>query len=101
MYKIPKFQKTNIVSESSTEGETIENQIAKALSEGSKLGDNKPLIYTERKEGVRAETNIRTDRFEVAIEATSKIDKSYKASREERHKEPEEKKTEGQPTEGE
>lgn len=32
-----------------------------------------PIIYTEKKDGVRPEFDIRTDRFEVAIEAMDKI----------------------------
>ena len=32
-----------------------------------------PIIYTEKKDGVQPEYDIRTDRFEVAIEAIDKI----------------------------
>ena len=39
------------------------------------------MLYTERKEGVRASTNIRTDRFEIAVEAADKIAKSCQARR--------------------
>lgn len=49
-------------------------------------GQAVPLLYTERSEGIRASTNIRTDRFEIAIDATEKVQKSYKARREERAK---------------
>lgn len=35
-----------------------------------------PTIYTEKKDGVRPEFDIRTDRFEVAIEAMDKINQS-------------------------
>lgn len=35
-----------------------------------------PTIYTEKKEGVQPEFDIRTDRFEVAIDAIDKINKS-------------------------
>jgi len=35
-----------------------------------------PTIYTEKKDGVRPEFDIRTDRFEVAIEAIDKINQS-------------------------
>ena len=50
------------------------------------IKDGAPLIYTERKDGVKASTNIRTDRWGVALEATDKIAKSYKARREEKYK---------------
>lgn len=35
-----------------------------------------PTIYTERKDGVQPEFDIRTDRFEVAIDAMDKINQS-------------------------
>lgn len=35
-----------------------------------------PIIYTEKKEGVLPEYDIRTDRFEVAIDAIDKINQS-------------------------
>lgn len=35
-----------------------------------------PTIYTEKKDGVMPEYDIRTDRFEVAIDAMDKINKS-------------------------
>lgn len=35
-----------------------------------------PTIYTEKKDGVQPEFDIRTDRFEVAIDAIDKINRS-------------------------
>lgn len=35
-----------------------------------------PTIYTEKKDGVQPEFDIRTDRFEVAIDALDKISQS-------------------------
>lgn len=35
-----------------------------------------PTIYTEKKDGVQPEFDIRTDRFEVAIDAIDKINQS-------------------------
>lgn len=35
-----------------------------------------PTIYTEKKDGVKPEFDIRTDRFEIAIEAIDKINQS-------------------------
>lgn len=35
-----------------------------------------PTIYTEKKDGVMPEYDIRTDRFEVALDAMDKINKS-------------------------
>lgn len=35
-----------------------------------------PTIYTEKKDGVMPEYDIRTDRFEIALEAIDKINRS-------------------------
>lgn len=45
--------------------------------EASNLEDGVfPTIYTEKKDGVQPEYDIRTDRFEVAIDAMDKINQS-------------------------
>lgn len=70
----------------STEGETLEQQIERMVNNKEPIKEGTALIYTERKDGIKPEMNIRTDRWEIAIEATEKIARSYKAKREERHK---------------
>ena len=60
------------------------------------IKDGAPIIYTERKHGVAPQYNIRTDRFEIALDAADNIAKSYMARRENRGKN--EERTEG--TEG-
>lgn len=56
-------------------GETIEEKLRKILQNKEKIGQEFQLIYTNRKDGVLPEYNIRTDRFEVAQEARSKLNK--------------------------
>lgn len=67
-----------------TEGETLEQQIERMVTNKEPIKEGTALIYTERAEGVKPEMNIRTDRWEIAVEATSKIQKSYSVRREER-----------------
>lgn len=85
MYKRPNFYNTRMKSNTSIPAESIERMLERWLTNKEKIEGNAPLIYTERAKGVIPSTNIRTDRFEIAIEATEKIAKSYKARREERH----------------
>lgn len=73
----------HIVNES-LEGETIEQQVERLVSNGEPIEGEAPLKYTERKEGILPECNIRTDRWEIAIDAMEKVSASYKARREER-----------------
>lgn len=60
------------------EAEPREVKLRKIISgEASNVEDGVfPTIYTEKKDGVRPEYDIRTDRFEVAIDAMDKINQS-------------------------
>ena len=72
------------------EGECIEEKVARIMDNGEPITDNAPIIYTERKDGVNEAYDIRTDRFDLALEATTKIEQSLRAKREEYHKQKEE-----------
>lgn len=86
MYKIPKRQKSQIKINNSVEGETIEKKVDRITENKEPIKDSVAMIYTERKDGVMAGYDIRTDRFEVAIDAMDKASKSIQAKREERAK---------------
>ena len=60
------------------QAEPREVKLRKIISgESSNMEDGVfPRIYTEKKDGVLPEYDIRTDRFEVAIDAIDKINKS-------------------------
>lgn len=60
------------------EAEPREVKLRKIISgEASNMEDGVfPIIYTEKKDGVQPEYDIRTDRFEVAIDAMDKINQS-------------------------
>ena len=40
------------------------------------IGETAPLIYTPRKDGVIAAYDIRTDKWEIALDAMSKVNKT-------------------------
>lgn len=86
MYKSHKPDTTTINVNAAYEGETIEEKVRRILKTNEPIADIAPRIYTERKDGVLPEYNIKTDRFEVAIEAMDKVTKAKIAQREERHK---------------
>ena len=77
---------TDLNINTSVEGETIEMKIERITVNREPITDGAPLIYTERKDGVLAGYDIRTDRFDVAIEAMDKVSKTNQAKREERVK---------------
>ena len=78
------YLKGKIEVNESYEAETIETTIAKLMGSGEGIDDTVQQMFTERKDGVLPETDIRTDRFDIAIEAMSKVEKSYKAQRAEK-----------------
>lgn len=92
MYKVSKpAESTSLNVNTSYEGETIEQKIRRIVNNKEPINDGAPLIYTDRKNGVQPEYNIKTDRFEVAIDAMDKVTKTHQAKREERIKAREEK----------
>ena len=68
--------KTRLEKNTSTEGELIEQKIERIMTLNEPITDGAPIIYTERKYGVLPEHNIRTDRFDLALEATGHIQKT-------------------------
>lgn len=62
----------------SYQAEPREVKLRKIINgEANKMEDGVfPIIYTEKKDGVQPEFDIRTDRFEVAIDAIDKINQS-------------------------
>jgi len=73
MYKLQKNTQTSIERNLSTVAETIEEKIRRALTNGEKLDGQSELQYTERKDGVRPEFNVRTDKWDLAVESIEKF----------------------------
>ena len=64
------------------EGETIEAKVNRIVNNGEPITDGAPIIYTERKDGVLPEYDIRTDRWDIAIDAMDKVNMDRFAKRE-------------------
>jgi hypothetical protein len=78
-YRIDNFTGFNV--NNSVEGETIEEKIERVVNNNEPITDGAPIIYTDRRDGVLPAYDIRTDRFEVAIEAMDKVSASQLAKR--------------------
>lgn len=63
-----------------SQGESIEEKVRRIVEEKEPIKDGAPIIYTELKDGVKAEFNIRTDKWIVAIDAMEKVS-NYEASK--------------------
>ena len=66
------------------EGEDIETKVARVIDNKEPIEQISPIIYTERKDGVLPQYDIRTDRFEVAQTAMDKVSKMRITKRMER-----------------
>lgn len=81
-YKVRKPKQTTLRGRSSVVSEPLERKIERMTQNGEPI-DSLPgggeLIYTEKSEGVNPAYDIRTDRFEVALDAVEKVNKSKTA----------------------
>lgn len=82
MYKIPYYSETTMAVTKTKEGETIENKVKRLVENKEPIKDGAPIIYTERGGGVNPAYNIRTDRWEIAVDAMTRLMKSKEAKRE-------------------
>lgn len=58
------------------EGERLEIKIDRMTQNNEPIGDSAPLIYTPRKDGVIAAYDIRTDKWDVALNAMEKVNRT-------------------------
>lgn len=59
-----------------TEGERLECKIERMTENSEPIGETAPLIYTPRKDGVIAAYDVRTDKWDIALDAMSKVNKT-------------------------
>ncbi len=81
MYKKNKIEKSELKGVEKLEGEMIEAKIERIMANKEPIKDGAPEIFTERKDGVIASYNIRTDRWEIAAMAMDSVSKSIEARR--------------------
>lgn len=67
--KRTRYLHTYIGDIESFEGETIEKKVAKILENNEPITDGATIIYTEKKDGVLPQYDIRTDKWEIAQSA--------------------------------
>ena len=55
------------------EGETLIKKVQRIMDENEPLKDGAPLIYTPKQAGVRADCDIRTDKWDIAMKAMNRV----------------------------
>lgn len=87
MNKIYNNHKTQLrTKDYTTDAMSLEEKVRSLLETNSPIDSISPMYYTERKDGVKPETDIRTDRFEIALDACDKIHASLASARTENMK---------------
>lgn len=66
----------------SYQGESIEMQMRKVSESGEPIESTSPEIFTKRDSGVEPQYDIRTDKWDIAMEAMDKVTKTQIAKRE-------------------
>lgn len=72
----------NLKSVEIFEGETIETKVVRVTENNEPITDGAPIIYTEKKDGVLPEYDVRTDRWDIAVNAMDKVNKAKIAKNE-------------------
>ena len=96
--RIVKYAKDMLAVET-VEGEIIEKKIQRIMDEKSPIDDSAPIIYTEKKNGINPAHDVRTDRFDLALEAMEIETKKRIAANEENFKDVPDKLEGGTPSE--
>lgn len=83
MYKYSKARKTTLKVNVSYPAERLEQKIQRIMNNKEPIKDGAPMIYTERKDGVKPELDIRTDKWEIAASAMDAVSRARLAKTQE------------------
>ncbi len=72
-YKKRTYGRSTMLINNSFEGETLEQKVQRMMSNKEPIGTDKDAIFTERKQGILPAYNIKTDKWEIAVEAMNSI----------------------------
>lgn len=81
MKRVDTYFNTSLKGVEVYEGETLEQKVQRITENKEPITDSAPIIYTPKELGVVAGYNIRTDRFDVALEAMDAVAKVKIAKR--------------------
>ena len=94
------YKSTYIGDIETFEGESIEKKVSKLVENNEPITDGAPIIYTEKKDGVLPQYDIRTDKWDIAQSAMDLANAS-KIAKSKGMKKPEEPKQNGEPQQNE
>lgn len=86
MYKKVIHKRTQLKVNTSREGVTLPTRIERMMKNKEDVPNERPLIYTEAKDGVLPNYNIKADKFEIALEAMDRTERATLAQGENKPK---------------
>lgn len=75
------IEQTSLEINEDYQGETLETKLKRVTKSGEPITDGAPIVYTERKDGVKPEYDIRADKWELAMDAMDVASKTEIAKR--------------------
>ena len=81
MRKNIKYSNSIIVTNQHYEGETITRKMQRVTLQNEAIESVSPTIYTERKDGVAPEHDIRADKWDIAQQAMEYVNNDYESKR--------------------
>lgn len=81
---IKNIPQVELECEEGFEAESLEEKVRRVTASNEPVEAISPMIYTERKDGVRPEYNIRTDKWDIAQSAMDTIALGVRQKRQER-----------------
>ena len=75
MFAKPKYNSTSIRVNTSTEAEHFHIKLQKMIDNKEPIDATAPIIYTARKDGVIPQYDIRADKWDIAMEARSEVER--------------------------
>ena len=79
MKKPIRIKSNSFFTNTPAEGECIEEKIRRVTQNGEPISDGAPIIFTEKKDGVLPQFDIRTDRWDIALMAMDAVNKAKTA----------------------
>lgn len=76
MKKITRPKISPVLKTEVYEGESIESKVRRIVDNKEPITDGAPIVFTEKKDGVLPQYNIRTDRWDMAIIAMDAVNRA-------------------------
>lgn len=81
MYKIRNMKRGTMTGVIGFRAESIEAKMKRVITSGEPIKDTAPATYTEAKDGVQPDYDIRTDKYEYLVEGHDAVAKTKRAKR--------------------